>query len=162
MISLLETILIKSRVGHYKDNATNRRLHRVGQPYGNKKEDDNNDTETTKVHNNAHRQSRRLSEFESLYKRCEGLSDKQVRDFRTGRRRLSKGELSSIGGILGRQISRECNGDRDCQRFAVKHSKSGTEFRVQSVNERLFKDCFEIAHKFLYNGDAIDIHDKLR
>ncbi len=159
MISLLETILIKSRVGHYKDNATNRRLHRVGQPYGNKKEDDNNDTETTKVHNNAHRQSRRLSEFESLYKRCEGLSDKQVRDFRTGRRRLSKGELSSIGGILGRQIASVSNSNRANTSFTVKHKKSGAEFNMQSVDGNLFRECFSIARKFLFNGDAVDIHD---
>ena len=130
MISLLEKILIKSRVGRYKDNATNRRLHRVGQRYGNKKEDDNNDKEATKVHNNAHRQSRRLPEFENLYKSCEGLSDKQVRDFRTGRRRLSKGELSSLGGILGRQIASLGDSNRANAQFTVKHVKSGNEFKL--------------------------------
>ena len=130
MISLLETILIKSRVGRYKDNAENRRLKRVGQPYGNKKEDDNNDKEATKVHNNAHRQSRRLPEFENLYKSCEELSDEQVRDFRTGRRRLSKGELSSLGGILGRQIASVSNSNRANAQFTVKHAKSGNEFKL--------------------------------
>ena len=159
MISLLETILIKSRVGRYKDNAENRRLKRVGQPYGNKKEDDNNDTETTKVHNNAHRQSRRLPEFENLYKSCEELSDEQVRDFRTGRRELSKGELSSIGGILGRQIASVSNSNRANAQFTVKHAKSGNEFNMQSIDGNTFRDCFSIARKFLYNGDAVDIHD---
>ena len=60
---------------------------------------------------------------------------------------------------MGRQIARECNSDRDCQRFTVKHKKSSTEFNMQSVNGNLFRDCFSIARKFLFNGDAVDIHD---
>ena len=159
MISLLETILIKSRVGRYKDNAINRRLHRVGQPYGNKKEDDNNDKEATKVHNNAHRQSRRLPEFENLYKSCEELSDEQVRGFRTGQRELSEEEFSSLGGILGRQIASVSNSNRVITSFTVKHAKSGNEFNMQSVDGNTFRDCFSIVRKFLPNGDAVDIHD---
>ncbi len=111
---------------------TNRKLHRVGQSYGNKKEEqDNGKTRETK-----------LSEFRRLQERCKGLSDKQVRGFRTGRRELSEEELSSIGGVLGRQIARECNGDRANTSFTVKHKKSGKVFNMQSVNGNLFRDCF--------------------
>ncbi len=141
MISLLEKILIKAQVGRYKDNATNRRLHRVGQPYGNKKEDDNNDTETTKVHNNAHRQSRRLPEFENLYKSCEELSDEQVRGFRTGRRELSEEELSSIGGILGRQIASVRNSNRAVAPFLVIKS---TTLLPRYPSPHLFSNAFSI------------------
>ena len=111
---------------------TNRRLHRVGQSYGNKKEEqDNGKTRETK-----------LPEFRRLQERCKGLSDKQVRGFRTGRKRLDGRGRQVLGGVLGRQIARECNGDRDCQRFAVTHRKSGKVFNMQSVNGNLFRDCF--------------------
>ena len=111
MISLLETILIKSRVGRYKDNATNRRLHRVGQPYGNKKEEQDNGKEA----------DTKLPEFRRLQESCESLSDEEVRGFRTGQRELDEKERQSLGRILGRQIASVSNSNRDSQRFTVKH-----------------------------------------
>lgn len=149
MISLLETILIKSRVGRYKDNAENRRLKRVGQPYGNKKEDDNNDKEA----------DTKLPEFRRLQESCESLSDEEVRGFRTGQRELDEKERQSLGRILGRQIASVSNSNRDSQRFTVKHAKSGNEFNMQSIDGNTFRDCFSIVRKFLFSGDAVDIHD---
>lgn len=45
-MNLSELYIVKSRTGHYKDNAENRRLHRVGQRYGSKSEA--TDADTTK------------------------------------------------------------------------------------------------------------------
>ena len=149
MISLLEKILIKSRVGRYKDNATNRRLHRVGQPYGNQKEEQDNGKEA----------DTRLPEFRRLQESCESLSDEEVRGFRTGQRELDEKERQSLGRILGRQIASVSNSNRDSQRFTVKHTKSGNEFNMQSIDGNTFRDCFSIVRKFLFSGDAVDIHD---
>ena len=43
---------------------------------------------------------------------------------------VSKGELSSIGGILGRQIASVRNSNRAITSFTVKHKKSGAEFKL--------------------------------
>lgn len=153
----LTEYIFKSRSGIYKDNAENRRLHRVGQRYGEPARERYND----KHDNNGKDEyaSRLSKEFRGLQERSLRLSDKEVRGFRSGSTEPNEQLRGTLRRVLGVEIARFRSSNRNVVRV-LKHPTKDIEYNIaEGVNPRLFHDVFQIVRQYLRSGDAVDLHD---
>ena len=97
-------------------------------------------------------------EFRNLQAECQGMSDEDIQLYRSGNKQLDEKLRTNIAGVLRTQIESYRNGLRNDDGILSLTNK-GYEFNMcKSVDGSLFHDVFEIAQKYLRNGELVDLH----
>ena len=114
----------------------------------------NKSTETNrKVDSNV-----RTNEFRDLQKRSRELSDKDIEGFHRGSKECDESLQRRLSGVFRREINNTISLHRNAYESVV-NIKSGKVIKFyKNIDANLFHDVFEIVQKFLYSGDAVDLH----
>jgi len=100
----------------------------------------------------------RTDEFRNLQAESQRMSDDEIQSYRSGNRKIDDGLRANIARILRAQINSQRNGIRDGNEL-LKLSAKGNQFNIyENVDGALFHDVFEIARKYLRNGELVDLH----
>ena len=100
----------------------------------------------------------RTDEFRNLQAECQGMSDEDIQLYHSGSKQIDEQLRTNIAGVLRTQIDTYRNGLRNDDGLLSLTNK-GNEFNMcKSVDGSLFHDVFEIAQKYLRNGELVDLH----
>lgn len=98
-------------------------------------------------------------EFRKLQEESRGMSTEEIQMYHSGDKEVDAGVRANIARILQSQIESHRNGLRNDYGLLSLTAK-GSHFDIyEGVNPSLFHDCFEIAQKYLRNGELVTLHD---
>lgn len=124
------------------------------------RDDINVDTSANAVYNENRGDSyARTDEFRSLQAESQRMSYEDTQLYWSGNKQIDEQLRANLTRVLRAQIDSYRNGIRNDDGLLSLTNK-GNEFNMcKSVDGALFHDVFEIARKYLRNGELVDLHD---
>lgn len=99
------------------------------------------------------------NQFRRLQEASKRLSDRDVALYHSGREQVDE----IVRGRLARVFRDKLGAERSRLRYDIrvlKNSETGADVKIyENVSAQTFHDIFEIVHKYLKYGDAVDVHN---
>ena len=109
--------------------------------------------------NNESKQFEYSDEFRGVQEESARMSEQLVSEYHRGKRRDSESVRQRLGGAFRKELDRARSG-RGYKVLSHVNESKGTSFDIiENVDGRLFHDIFEIARKYLLNGELVDLHE---
>lgn len=101
----------------------------------------------------------RTDEFKRLQEESRRLYDKDIESFHNGSKQCDEGIRGRLSRVFEKQIKSASGSNRNVSTSIV-NKKTGKNISIyENVDYNLFHDVFEIAQKYLFSGDAVDVHE---
>lgn len=99
------------------------------------------------------------NQFRRLQEASKRLSDREVSLYHSGSKQIDETLRRRLAVILSGRLRSERSGIRDSVR-SLNNPKLGADVKIyENVSAQTFHDIFEIVHKYLQYGDAVDVHN---
>jgi len=97
-------------------------------------------------------------DFERIQTESRRLLPEQVELFHRGSTQLDEGIRRRLSRVFSDEIKRSCNLHGNGSTSLVNPKTNADVKIIEKVDGKLFHDIFEINQKYLFSGDAVDVH----
>ena len=99
------------------------------------------------------------NQFRRLQEASKRLSDREISLYHSGSKQIDETLRRRLAVILSGRLRSERSGIRNSVR-SLNNPKLGADVKIyENVSAQTFHDIFEIVHKYLQYGDAVDVHN---
>lgn len=169
------TNIQKGRVGVYEDNAKNRRLNRVGQQYGKKKEEEQPKSKTSSNKEENRKRTNRIAELNSKLYSESGLTDEEYSEYKKLTQKqsdVSSHAAKASDGALKRAAADE-KASEDVRNAAKEELKKrgggsedendkGSENKKITINDINFEELEEMSNASFVKTFSKQVNDFMK